>query len=278
MEHTRWSFLGFVLIFAATCIGIQMVSGAYFTDRGLSNDEAAHFVNSLLVFDYIADGIPSDPLYYAKEYYTHFPRVSIGHWPPMFYVVQAGIFGLFGRSSVVAIASQAAISALMLGWVANLVHHRVGWLAGLAAGVAVLASPVLMAQLNEVLIDSFLALWLLGAALSWAAFATRPTAGRAVVFAVCAIGAIMTKGNGLALVLLPLLHAALVRDARSLLDRLAWVAAAIIGAITLPWYLLTYRMAAFGFNYAWGWNYTAQALPAYAGFLVAAIGAIGVVG
>jgi hypothetical protein len=280
----RWSFVGFVLIFAAICIYIQTATGAYFVGRGLGvdggicNDEASHFVNSLLVFDYIADGIPSNPLYYAREYYMHFPRVSIGHWPPMFYVVQAGIMGLFGRSGAVAIASEAAIAALALGWVASFVRRRVGWLAGLAAGAAALASPELMAQLNQVLIDIFLALWLLGAALSWAAFAARPGAGRAAVFTVCAIGAIMTKGSGLALALLPLLHAVLVRDARALLDRRAWLAAAVIGATTLPWYLLTYRMAATGFNYAWGWRYTVEALRAYVKFFVAAVGVIGAIG
>jgi 4-amino-4-deoxy-L-arabinose transferase-like glycosyltransferase len=274
----RWFFLGFFLIFVALCVLIQEKTGAYFTDRGLGNDEAAHFVNSLLVFDYIADGIPSSPLDYAREYYIHFPRVSIGHWPPMFYIVQACIFGLFGRSGVVAIATQAAISALALGWIASLVRRRVDWLAGLAAGIAVLASPGLMVQLGEVMVDTFLALWLLSAALSWAAFAARPGAGRAAVFAVCAIGAIMTKGSGLALALLPLLHAALVRDARPLLDRRAWLAAAAIGATTLPWYWFTYRMAATGFNHGWGWDYTAEALPAFAKFFVAAIGAIGVIG
>ncbi len=196
----------------------------------------------------------------------------------MFYITQAVIFGLFGRSSAVAIASQAAISALVLGWVASLVRCRVGWLAGLAAGVTALASPVLMMQLGEVMVETFLALWLLSAALSWAAFAARPGAGRAAVFAVCAIGAIMTKGNGLALALLPLLHAALVRDARSLLDRRAWVAAAAIGAMTLPWYLFTYRMAATGFNFGWGWHYTATALPAFAKFFGSAVGVIGCIG
>jgi 4-amino-4-deoxy-L-arabinose transferase-like glycosyltransferase len=279
-RHIRieWSSAGFVLLFAAVCVLVQIATGAYWTDRGLSNDEAAHFVNSLLVFDYIANGIPSDPLGYAREYYLHFPRVSIGHWPPVFYVMEAGLFGLCGRSAAVAIASEAAMAALVLGWVASLVRRRAGWLTGLATGVAALASPGLMAQLDQVMTDLFLALWLLGAALAWAAFAVRPSVGRVAVFAACAIGAIMTKGDGFLLALLPPLHAALTRDGGALLDRRTWLAVVAIGIASLPWYLLTYRMAATGFNYAWGWDYTLKSLPAFIGLLVEGIGMIGAAG
>ena len=37
--------------FIAACVAIQLGVGAYSTDRGLTNDEAAHFVNSLLILD-----------------------------------------------------------------------------------------------------------------------------------------------------------------------------------------------------------------------------------
>jgi hypothetical protein len=265
-------------LFTALAVAIQFGIGAYATDRGLTNDEAAHFVNSLLVLDYAREALGHSPIGYALGYYTHFPRVSIGHWPPGFYVVQAAAFALFGRSGAVAMALQAAIAGLACGGAACVVRARLGWLAGIATGLTVLASPTLLFLLGAVMVDTALGLWLLGAALAWAAFARRPGPGMAALFVVCALGTVLTKGSGLALALLPPLHAALTRDLRPLLNRWAWIAAAAIGAVAVPWYALTYRMAADGFFYAWGFDYTGQALPAYAVGSVATLGAIGLAG
>ena len=264
--------------FIAACVAIQLGVGAYSTDRGLTNDEAAHFVNSLLILDYLREAPFSNPLRYALDYYAHLPRVSIGHWPPMFYIVQAAVFGLFGRSGATAMAFQAVIAGVACGWPAILVQRRLGWLTGLCAGLVVLASPVLLFLLDAVMLDTFLALWVLGAALTWSQFARRPGLGWAALFALCAIGAIMTKGNGFGLALLPLLHAAITRNTRPLLDWRAWLAAVAIAVVTVPWYAFTYRMAADGFNYAWGWDYTGRAIPAYARALVPSLGVIGLIG
>src|ERR1700690_1862442 len=87
----RWSgpLLAFAALFIALAAAVQLAIGAYATDRGLTNDEAAHFVNSLLILDYLRQAPLANPLAFATDYYTHLPRVSIGHWPPGFYVVQA---------------------------------------------------------------------------------------------------------------------------------------------------------------------------------------------
>lgn len=279
MRVSRFVRLGlWSVIFTVLCVAIQGAVGGYATDRGLTNDEAAHLVNAMLVLDYLREAPFTNPWHFAQAYYLHFPRVSIGHWPPLFYGVQAAFFALFGRSAAVAMALQAVIGGLAAGASATLVQYRLGWAAGLAAGVLVLASPALLFLLDAVMLDTFLALWVFGAAMCWAWFARRPGGGAATCFAVCAIGAIMTKGNGFALALLPPLHALWTRDARPLLDRRAWFAAIAVAVATLPWYVLTYRMAAGGFNYAWGWDYTGRALPAYLGAVLPTLGAIGVAG
>ena len=265
-------------LFIALCAVIQAAIGAYATDRGLTADEAAHFVNSLLILDFLREAPFTNPLGYAADYYAHLPRVSIGHWPPAFYALQAAAFALAGRSSATAMALQAVVTGLACGGPAAVVRHRLGWAAGLTTGLAVLASPTLLFLLGAVMLDTALGLWLFAAALCWAAFARRPRIGWAVLFAVCAIATVLTKGNGIALALLPLLHAAITRDARPLLNWRAWLAAAAIGMVTAPWYLLTYKLAADGFNYAWGWDYTGRALPAYAAGSLATLGAIGLVG
>ncbi len=272
------SGLLYVVLFTGMAVLVQLQVGAYATDRGLTNDEAAHFVNSLLVLDYLRQAAFSNPLSFARDYYAHFPRVSIGHWPPMFYLLQAGVFALAGRSSAAALALQAVVAGLAAGTVAILVHVRLGRPAALASGLVVLASPVLLFLLDAVMLDTVMALLVCWAALCWAAFARRPGLLPAAAFAACSVVAILTKGDGFGLALLPLVHAALTRTLRPLLSWQAWAAAAVVAVLTLPWHLATFRMQASGFNYAFGWAYTGHALPAYASALVDNLGVIGVIG
>jgi hypothetical protein len=268
----------FACLFALVAATVQLSVGAYGTGRSLTGDEASHFVNSLLVFDWLREAPLRNPMRFAQDYYQHLPRVTIGHWPPLFYVFQAGVFAGAGRSSAAALAFQAVIAGLAAGWPAALVQRRLGWLAGLATGVAVLASPDVMFLLDAVMVDTLLALFILASAVCWGRFASTGTVRWAVLFAATASSAILIKGNGFALAALPLLHAGLTRDMGTLRNPRAWLAAILVAITTLPWYALTWRIAAEGFGYGWGWDYTSHAVPAYATGIFGVIGAIAVVG
>ena len=273
-----WPFLLLCALFSACGIGIQQSIGVYATDRSLTGDEASHFVNSTLILDYFREYLFKNPLKYAALYYSHLPRVSIGHWPPGFYILQAAAFALTGRSSAVAIALQALIGGVACGGVAEIVRRRIGWAAGLATGLVVLASPTLMFLLGAVMLDTALGVWFIGAALCWAEFTRSPRLRWAALFVVCAIGTITTKGNGLALAFVPIFHAILTRNLRPLLDWRALLTAAIIGIVGSPWYLFTFKMVSEGFAYKWGWDYTSQALPGYAVGILNNIGVICIIG
>ncbi|MGH7041159.1 MAG: ArnT family glycosyltransferase [Acetobacteraceae bacterium] len=277
----RGGAVGFVLlmaVFSLVCVAVQIFVGAYHADLGTSGDEAGHFVNSLLVYDYVRRGLFTNPMHFALNYYFHWPRVSIGHWPPLFYPIQALAFAVAGRSVATALGVQALVAGAAAGWAAWLAWRRLGWMPGLATGAVVLASPFLLYSVDLIMVDTALGLWLLAAALTWGHFARRPGLGRAILFAFCASCAILTKGNGIALVLLPPLHAALTRNPGPLRDWRAWIAALLVGLATAPWYVLTYRMAAGGFVYAWGWHYTRLAVPYYLLAFPGSVGALGVVG
>jgi len=265
-------------MFTLVVVAIQIAVGAYHADLGTIGDETGHFVSSLLVFDYLRSGHFANPMRFAQAYYLHWPRVAIGHWPPLFYAIQALAFAIGGRSVETAIAVQAAAAGVAAGWPAWIVWRRMGWGPGIAVGLAVLASPRLLYFVDLVMVDTPLGLCMFAAALAWAAFARRPVVGHAVLFAALASAAILTKGNGIALALLPLLHAALTRDSRLLWNWRSWLAAGLVGAATAPWYALTYRMAAGGFVYRWGWDYTRLAIPFYLRASLITLGPIALIG
>src|SRR5262245_56498277 len=76
-------------------VALQLWVGAYHSERGLFSDEAAHFLNGLLLRDYIHDGFGQDPMAFARGYYAHYPKIAPLVWPPLFHAA-LGVFLLPG--------------------------------------------------------------------------------------------------------------------------------------------------------------------------------------
>src|SRR5262249_12815975 len=66
---------------------IQMLAGAYGAERGNYSDESAHYLNGLLVRDYLTSALGQNPLRYAEAYYLNYPKIAPLMWPPFFHVV-----------------------------------------------------------------------------------------------------------------------------------------------------------------------------------------------
>ena len=75
---------------------LQVMSGTYSSDLGREEDEPAHFITGLMVYDYVTTSIGSDPIAFAESYYLHYPKIAFGNWPPLFYVIQTLWYMVFG--------------------------------------------------------------------------------------------------------------------------------------------------------------------------------------
>lgn len=64
-------------------------------------DAPRHAVNGLFLRDLIHDGL-SNPVEYARSYYARYPVVTASRYPPLFYVIEAIAFEVFGASTTVA--------------------------------------------------------------------------------------------------------------------------------------------------------------------------------
>lgn len=91
-------WLGQFAAFLLCTMALQYQSGAWRAELSGYPDEPAHFVSGVLVRDYLADFPPRPILPYAREFYIHYPKVAIGHWPPLFYGIEGIWFLLFGVS------------------------------------------------------------------------------------------------------------------------------------------------------------------------------------
>lgn len=249
----------------------------------LDPDESAHYVNTLFIADWLRAGLPA-PMTFARDFYAHFPKLSIGHWPPGWYALLAPSFAIMRPSPFGA--------AMMSAFIAGLPAALVGWglfrsgalRLAIAAAFAALLLPLTAESARYFLLDQPVALIVGIAAIAWLAAAERPSWWRYAMFGALAAFATLVKGNGALVVLIPAIEIGLSRRWRLLADVRLWVVGAVTLLVILPWYLISFRISAGGFNYepgfAYAWaslvtNSTAiQVNIGWAGLLLASIGAI----
>ncbi len=251
--------LAFLLFFTAAFV-LQKSAHAYQTEIGAEFDDASHYVTGLMVRDYIAQGFPSSPTAFAQNYYAHYPKVGLGHWPPVFYVMEALWMLAFGDSIASVLALMAAITALISATIFHLAFEE--WrspVAGLACGSVFLLLPVVQQYTSTVMVDTGLALLVLWAAIRWGRFLDSGRARDVVWFGSLAALAILTKGDGVELGLLPPISILLTRRFAILRDKTLWITAAGSGLVCLPWMLLTRQFVTPGFQYPWGFAYAVRA-------------------
>jgi 4-amino-4-deoxy-L-arabinose transferase-like glycosyltransferase len=267
-------FVALFLILLFLAVAGQWFTGVYHSDLSQWPDEGCHYVNGLLVHDYITDGFPGSPLNYALQYNVHYPRVTIGHWPPLYYVVQAAFYFMTGPSIRVALFLQAVFGAAVAAIVGWVISRFAGWTVALLASLATLAAPQIFVGMQRVMLDVPIALLTCLAMLAWARFLLNGTWPWSVAFGLAAVAAIMTKGNGIFLALVPPLSVALTGRLPLLWNWRFWLPAPI-AAVTVPWYLLTYKISADGFTASWGGDYILTVLPGYSRLLLDQISAVG---
>lgn len=240
--------------------------GALDSGFGAFEDEAAHFVSGLMVHDYVLDPEPLHPLRYAERYYLHYPKVAIGQWPPVFYVLQAAWTLVFGATPLSLVLLMSFLEACVAVLVAGALVEETGpWIAGGAAVVYALL-PLVQTFGARIMTEVPNSLFCLAAALAFGKYLDTGRLRHNLAFALLAVLAILTKGNAFALAVVPPL--AILGTRRWSLLRTAgfWVPAVAVAVACLPWYALTSGIAAG--TWAGGtrpnWTYTREALPFYA--------------
>jgi len=238
-------------------------------------DESAHFLNSYFVAFYGQTAFGENPLAFATEFYLHYPKISIGHWPPAYYGLVAPFFLVAPPTPAAAFALNLFVSALPALGVAALLAKLDGRRAA-PAGVLVWAlTPLALEGQAFLMLDQALAACAVAATIAWLAFAERQSWPRIILFAGLAALAILIKGNGWLLVFVPPLHILLTGRWRLLASPLLYAGAAFGGLLVTPWYLATAGIAADGFNYEMGLGYAWKALAFNAGIMFDNVGPIG---
>lgn len=222
---------------------LQWLSGAWSSDLGADSDEPAHYVTGLMLRQYLLSGFsPPSPLAFARDYYAHYPKVALGHFPPAYYIAEGAWMLVFGPNRVSVLLFMGCLGALFSLLTFHLLRSRFGFIESLTGALLCAALPVVQQSSGMVMSDLLLAVFCLGAALAFSRYLVSGRPRHSFAFGVLASLAIMTKGSGMLLVFfVPL---ALIFSAKfSLLRRPSlWLAPLPVLVICLPWLALTYHI------------------------------------
>lgn len=228
--------------FLAVILLLQWWSGTYRSEFSGYPDEGAHYVTGLMVHDYIVGGRLASLENFAKNYYLHYPKVSIGHWPPFFYLVQAAWTLIFPSSRASLLLLMACITAVVAFALYRAIASEMGEFTGVAAGLFFISLPVTQESSGMVMADALIAMLALLAVLRFARFMDEGRPRDALLFGLLSAMTILTKGTGLALAGVPLFAIALTNRWKLLLRPAFWLPVAVVVPLCAPWYWITRHM------------------------------------
>lgn len=208
----------------------------------LESDQSKHYTSGVMVYDYLRNGLGSNPVRFAEDFEVRYPLVAIGQWPPMYYAIQ-GVYYFFVGPSIWAAQ---ALSAVMATVLAVLIFFSVRATAGrqiaLIATIVFLAAPLVQVAAWEVMSDLLTGLFVFLAILAFARLLDEPGNWKAAVsFALCGVAAIFSKGSAWALGPFVILAPLLSRRARFFRSRWFWGAGLVVVLVGSPFFLLTKR-------------------------------------
>src|SRR3954468_21029182 len=95
---------------------LLFVTGAPTDDAFSWPDSPRHALNGAFLLDFARTHPLHDPAGYAYNYYAQYPALTILFYPPLFYVLLAIFYALFGVSQTAAIAAECfCYAALAIG-------------------------------------------------------------------------------------------------------------------------------------------------------------------
>jgi hypothetical protein len=221
-------FLGVVLL--------QWRGNAFQSELGAHADEPAHYITGLMVRDYVAAGFPGPPLTYARNYYLHYPKVALGHWPPFFYLLQAAWTLVFTPSRTSVMLLMTAIAALLSAVLCETLQKEFSLAVGAGAAALFISLPAIEEFSRVLMAEMLVALLVTLAVLAYGRYLDTERWQPAAWFGAWVILAMLTKGSAIQLALVPP-FAVLLSGRWYLLRRFSfWLPAILVCAVAGPWY------------------------------------------
>jgi GT2 family glycosyltransferase len=235
---------------AAATIGVVLltlqISGGAFEAEFMGHpDEAAQFVSGLMVYDYLATWPRDNPIAWAGQYYLHYPKVAIGHWPPGYHAMEAVWWLFLGPSRMTAMLLQWLIGVVALTMLYRLCRSALSLPITAMIVALAIAAPVFQQSLEQTMADLGCLLWSVLVMQATVRLVEKQDRTASFLVVLWLLAAALTKGTAVCLAPVPLVAALASRQPIRVPPRvLAAGAACLLGAA--GWYFSMGGVRAWG--------------------------------
>jgi GT2 family glycosyltransferase len=222
----------------AAALLVQIGSGAYTADFCGYPDESGHFVSSVMLNRFLSNPF-QNPMDFASRYYAQYPKVSIGHWPPLGYVLEGAWMRVMGVGRIQALAGVLLCCVMSAFLLYELVRKDAGvaWAAG--AALFFVIHPTVRENTAQVMLDVPVVLFVLLAVVLFRSYVEAPGPALALGFGTMCALALLIKANAAVLALLPPAYLLISGEWRMARRLDFWMAAVPPLLLAGPWYLYT---------------------------------------
>ena len=235
MIRTLFVFTALLLL----SVAMHWVSGSF--DNSLSGhpDEPSHFLTGLMIRDWLLGFPHPNPMAFVYNYYEHYPKIALGHWPPLFYGALGVWFVIFPATHVSALLMMTLVTAALATTLYCCLNKRFGWASALLAAVLFVIVPLTQAIDSLIMTGTLVSLLSILATLAFARFLKLQTASSSLLFAIIASAAILTRGSAFSLALVPVIAIILTHRQELLYSWRLWISVIPVSLFCLPWYFAT---------------------------------------
>ena len=250
IRSNSWNLLNsnvFVFsFFLVTTICLQWAAGACSSEYGRQPDEAAHFITGLMVRDFLFSLDWLHPYNFAENYYLHYPKVAIGHWPPFFYLVEGLWILLFTPYRLSILLLTTLLTTLLALTLYSVSKAEFGRLISVSTGFLFILLPKVQEYTGLVMLEIPTALFGFWSVLYFGKYLDSEKSRDAIMFGLFASMTILTKPIGIALGLIPPIALILTGRYKLLMNLSFWLPAFIVIILCGPWYWYSLNMATKG--------------------------------
>ena len=229
-------------------IFLQERSGSHRAELSGYPDEPSHYITGLMVRSYLREGHFASATRFAEDYYLHYPKVAIGHWPPVYYLVQCLWTFVFPATISSILYLQAFLLALTSAVLFTVARSRFGaWSACILCGAFLILYPTQELG-SEIMSEPLLALTTLAATWTIARYFETAESAPLIGFVVLVEVVAHTKGSGIALAGAPVLVAVCLGRHSVFRKRSFWLAQLVMILLLVPWQIFTMNMVRNGMS------------------------------
>jgi hypothetical protein len=242
LKRSGTSSRSFVWQMAATVAVWIFVIALHWHNDGLwyQGDSSMHALNGVFWMDFLKK-LPGNPQGFALSYYARYPAINPISYPPVFYLLEAAAFAIFGVSPFIAKGLVLCFTLLgslyLLAWLRRFVAEEAGWAAAL-----LLLQPAILIWSHAVMLN--LPSMALGLASLYHCrrWLEEPGTGRHLYWAAAfALLATLTYMTTAVVVLLMICWVVLDRKLSLLLTRRTLAVAALCGVLLVPWIAISLK-------------------------------------